>query len=63
VRVLLDTNVIISGILFGGAPRQTINAALGEIELVTSPPLLAELERGSQSQVRLSFDVGSHDPK
>ncbi|MFN2526355.1 MAG: putative toxin-antitoxin system toxin component, PIN family [Actinomycetota bacterium] len=45
MRVLLDTNVIISAILFGGVPRQAIEAALtGEIDLVTSPPLLAELE-------------------
>ncbi len=45
MRVLLDTNVIISAILFGGVPRQTIEAALaGEIDLVTSQHLLAELE-------------------
>lgn len=46
MRVLLDTNVVISAILFGGLPRQILEAALaGEIDLVTSPPLLAELER------------------
>lgn len=43
--VLLDTNVVISAILFGGVPRQILEAALvGEIDLITSPPLLAELE-------------------
>jgi len=45
VRVLLDTNVIISAILFGGIPRQTLEAVLiGDLELVTSPALLTELE-------------------
>jgi predicted nucleic acid-binding protein len=43
--VLLDTNVVISAILFGGVPRQILEAAVvGEIDLITSPPLIAELE-------------------
>lgn len=46
MRVLLDTNVLISAILFGGIPRQILEAVLaGGIDLITSPPLLAELER------------------
>ena len=45
MRVLLDTNVLISAILFGGVPRQLLEAALaGDLDLVTSQPLLAELE-------------------
>lgn len=45
MRVLLDTNVLVSAILFGGLPRQLLEAALaGELNLVTSQPLLAELE-------------------
>ena len=45
MRVLLDTNVLISAILFGGVPRQLLEAALaGDIDLITSQPLLAELE-------------------
>jgi len=45
MRVLLDTNVIISAILFGGVPRGILEAALiGELDLITSPALLAELE-------------------
>jgi putative PIN family toxin of toxin-antitoxin system len=45
LRVLLDTNVIISGILFGGFARELLGKALrGEIALVTSPVLLDELE-------------------
>jgi putative PIN family toxin of toxin-antitoxin system len=46
VRVLLDTNVVVSAILFGGIPRQLLEGALtGELDLITSPPLVAELER------------------
>jgi uncharacterized protein len=45
VRVLLDTNVVVSAILFGGVPRQLFEGVLtGDLDLVTSPPLLAELE-------------------
>jgi putative PIN family toxin of toxin-antitoxin system len=45
VRILLDTNVLVSAILFGGVPRQLFEGALtGDLDLVTSPPLLAELE-------------------
>lgn len=45
MRVLLDTNVLVSAILFGGLPRQLLETALtGDLDLVTSQPLLAELE-------------------
>jgi len=45
VRILFDTNVLISGILFRGLPRTLLERAVrGELELVTSPALLDELE-------------------
>jgi putative PIN family toxin of toxin-antitoxin system len=45
VRVLLDTNVLISGILFRGVPRTLLERAIrGEFHLVTSPTLLDVLE-------------------
>ena len=45
MRVLYDTNVLISGILFGGTPRSLMSAAIrGEVDLVTSPHLMSELE-------------------
>lgn len=45
MRVLLDTNVLISGILFRGLPRSLLErASRGELDLVTSPELLDELE-------------------
>lgn len=46
MRVLLDTNVLISAILFRGLPRSLLDRAIrGELDLVTSPVLLDELER------------------
>ena len=46
MRVLLDTNVLISAILFRGLPRSVLQRAIrGELDLVTSPALLDELER------------------
>lgn len=47
MRVVLDTNILISAFVFpGGPPEAVYRAALeGRIELVTSPALLAELGR------------------
>jgi putative PIN family toxin of toxin-antitoxin system len=45
VRVVLDTNVVISGMLWGGSPRQILDLArLHQITLYTSIPLLSEFE-------------------
>jgi putative PIN family toxin of toxin-antitoxin system len=45
VRLVLDTNTVISGLLWGGPPGRLIDLALaGRIELATSVALLAELE-------------------
>ena len=45
MRILLDTNVLISGILFRGVPRALLERAIrGELDVVTSPALLDELE-------------------
>jgi putative PIN family toxin of toxin-antitoxin system len=44
MRVVLDTNVAISGLLWGGPPHRLIDAAIeGTIELFTSAVLLTEL--------------------
>lgn len=44
-RLVLDTNTIVSALLWKGAPSRLIDAALeGRIELVTSRALLLELE-------------------
>jgi putative PIN family toxin of toxin-antitoxin system len=44
VRVVLDTNVVASAILWGGTPRVLLQAAREKrIEIFTSTPMLAEL--------------------
>lgn len=44
MRLVLDTNVVVSALVWGGVPYKLIEAAAaGDIELVTSPALLAEL--------------------
>lgn len=45
-RVVLDSNVIVSGLGWSGPPARILDAALdGQLVLVTRPPLLAELRR------------------
>ncbi len=45
MRVVLDTNVHISALFWGGGPRRVVDlAAAGHCQAVTSPELLAELE-------------------
>jgi uncharacterized protein len=44
VKVVLDTNILISALIWGGLPAQLIQAAVDEkITLYTSPQLLSEL--------------------
>ncbi|MCW5623960.1 MAG: putative toxin-antitoxin system toxin component, PIN family [Burkholderiales bacterium] len=44
MRLVLDTNVVVSALVWGGVPFRLIeSAAAGDIELVTSPALLIEL--------------------
>ncbi len=44
MRIVPDTNVVVSALIWGGTPFRLIQAAsAGDIELYTSPVLLAEL--------------------
>ena len=44
MRLVLDTNIAVSALMWGGVPYRLIEAAAaGDVELVTSPALLAEL--------------------
>lgn len=44
MRLVLDTNTVLSGLLWGGTPGRLIDAALtGRLELASSAALLAEL--------------------
>lgn len=46
MRVILDTNVVISGIFFGGIPSRILSAwTSGHIILVLSPDILDEYRR------------------
>lgn len=46
MRVVLDTNVFISGLLFGGNPARVLQLAEARLfELLTSPPIRREVER------------------
>ena len=43
-KILLDTNIIISALVFGGKPREVLNRVKRfEIEAIISPQLLSEL--------------------
>jgi putative PIN family toxin of toxin-antitoxin system len=45
MRAVADTNIIVSGLLWSGAPRRVLDLGRsGRIELFTSPALLSELE-------------------
>lgn len=51
IRVVADTNIIVSGLLWHGAPRRLLDSArTGSIELFTSAALLVELEDVLQRQ-------------
>ena len=43
MRVVFDTNVYVSALVFGGVPRQAITLVLERQQLVVSPALLHEL--------------------
>jgi len=57
VRVVLDTNVLVSGIFFGGVPGRILSAwAEGEIHLVLSPAILTEYRR-------VGYELGRRYPE
>jgi len=46
VRIILDTNVVVSGVFFGGVPGRILNAwRAGRMGLVVSPSILDEYRR------------------
>jgi putative PIN family toxin of toxin-antitoxin system len=57
VRVVLDTNVLVSALLFDGVPERIFLAGLrGEIQLLTSLSLLEELGR----VLKEKFKIDAH---
>ena len=58
VRLVLDTNTALSGLLWGGTPGRLIDAAIGQgIELFSSAALLAELQ-GVLSRQKFATQLG-----
>lgn len=55
LRAVLDTNIIVSGVIYRGKPRQVLDLSLEEnIEVFTSPILLAELAEASTKKFSLT---------
>ncbi len=51
IRAVVDTNIVVSGLLFGGLPLKVIHAGLArKFTWVTSAPLIAETERVLRSK-------------
>jgi putative PIN family toxin of toxin-antitoxin system len=58
VRVVADTNILVSALLFGGPPEQVFLAGLrGEIQLLISPSLLKEFEKVLKEKFKLSIHL------
>ncbi len=62
MRIVLDTNVLVSGIFFGGLPGRLLDAwADGRLALILSPAILDEYlrvcERIAESRPTLEYDA------
>ena len=61
MRVVLDTNVLISALLFDGVPERIFLAGLrGEIQLLTSVSLLEELGRVLKGKFKIDANSVAH---
>ena len=58
MRVVADTNILVSALLFGGTSEQVFLAGLrGEIQLLTSLSLLKEFEKVLKEKFKLSIHL------
>lgn len=56
LKLVLDTNILISAIAFGGKPKEVLNLVLDEkVIAVTSPILLAEFQEVYNKNFPLKF--------
>ena len=59
VRIVLDTNILVSGLLYSGKPRQLIDLAVhGKIEIVSSTEMIEELR---DVLSRAKFSLGKEE--
>lgn len=62
MRVVIDTNVIVSGAFFGGSPRAVLDAWLdGRLHVVTTPTILDEYFRVCD-RLRASYPDADYQP-
>ena len=62
MRVVLDTNVVVSGAFFGGVPRAVLDAWLdGRLHVVTTPTILDEYLRVCD-RLRASYPDADFQP-
>ena len=60
MRVILDTNVVVSGVFFGGVPGRILSAwSAGRLVLVLSPAILEEYRRVGHELERQHSEVGA----
>ena len=58
MRVVADTNILVSALLFGGTSEQVFLAGLrGEIQLLTSSSLLKEFEKVLKEKFKLNIHL------
>ncbi len=58
MRIILDTNVFVSGIFWSGTPSRIINAWVqSKIKLVISPDILGEYKRVAEILCRKSLEI------
>ena len=61
MRVVLDTNVLVSGVFFGGVPGRILSAwAAHRFALVLSPPILDEYQRVGEELGRRHPGLADH---
>ena len=52
-RVTLDSNVYLSGFVFGGKPKRVLEMAIdGEIEVAVADPIIQEVRRHLLGKLR-----------
>ena len=58
IRIVADTNIFISAVMFGGVPGAFLDLAFqGSFHLITSPILLGELDE----KLRMKFELSPAD--